>query len=99
MYPVQWTQMLGRRRMEKISKYGHLQVEPEKIWGTNADIIPVVIGGLGAVTKNLTDRLTKIPGCPDQFICQKICLLGSTRILQDVLKRRQRANPKINQKH
>ena len=55
---------------------------------TKADIIPVVIGGLGAVTKNLSDRLAKIPGYPDQFMCQKICLLGSTRILKDVLKRR-----------
>ena len=77
-----------KKENEKISKYGPLRVELEKMWGTNADIIPVVVGGLGAVTKNLSDRLTKIPGCPDQFMCQKICLLGSARILQDVLKRR-----------
>ena len=79
---------VGKKENEKISKYGPLRVELEKMWGTKAEIIPVVIGGLGAVTKNLSDRLTKIPGYPDQFMCQKICLLGSTRILQDVLKRR-----------
>ena len=78
---------VGKKENEKISKYGPLLVELEKMWGTNTEVIPVVVGGLGAVTKNLSDGLTKIPGCPDQFMCQKICLLGSKRILQDVLKR------------
>ena len=77
-----------KKEREKISKYGPLRVELERMWGLNAEIIPIVIGGLGAITKNLKDGLTKIPGCPDQFMCQKICLLGSKRILQDVLKRR-----------
>ena len=58
------------------------------MWGVNADVIPVVVGGLGAVTKNLGDFLTKIPGLPDLFMCQKISLLGSKKILQDVLRRR-----------
>ena len=79
---------VGKKENEKISKYGPLRVELEKMWGTNTEVIPVVVGGLGAVTKNLSDGLTKIPGCPNQFMCQKICLLGSKRILQDVLKRR-----------
>ena len=67
--------MLVRRSMEKKSKYGPLQVEPEKMWGTNADIIPVVIGGLGAVTKNLTDRLTKFLGAPTNLYARKSACL------------------------
>ena len=79
---------VGKKEQEKLSKYGPLRVELERMWGVNAETIPIVIGGLGTVTKNLHDGLTKIPGCPDQFMCQKICLLGSKRILQDVLRRR-----------
>ena len=56
--------------------------------GYGAEVIPIIMGGLGAVTKNLGDKLAKIPGHPDRFMCQKICLLGSKNILQDVLKRR-----------
>ena len=58
------------------------------MWGMDADIVPIIVGGLGAITKNLGDKLTKVPGHPDRFMCQKICLLGSKKILQDVLKRR-----------
>ena len=54
----------------------------------NAEIVPIIVGGLGAITKNLGDELTKVPSHPDRFMCQKICLLGSKKILQDVLKRR-----------
>ena len=55
------------------------------MWGVNTEVIPVVVGGLGTVTKNIGDYLSKIPGVPDLFMCQKICLLGSSRILRDVL--------------
>ena len=58
------------------------------MWGAKAEVIPVVVGGLGAVTKNLGDNLAKIPGSPDVYMCQKFCLLGSKKILQDVLRRR-----------
>ena len=79
---------VGKKEMEKISKYGALRAEAERMWGAKAEVIPVVVGGLGAVTKNLGDNLAKIPGSPDVYMCQKICLLGSKKILQDVLRRR-----------
>ena len=78
---------VGKKEAEKISKYGALRAETERMWGVKAEIIPVIVGGLGAVTRNLGDNLAKIPGSPDLHMCQKICLLGSKRILQDVLRR------------
>ena len=57
------------------------------MWGVKAQVIPVIVGGLGAVTRNLGDNLAKIPGAPDAYMCQKICLLGSKKILRDVLRR------------
>ena len=78
-----------KKESEKISKYGGLRVELERMWGADADIIPVIVGGLGALSNNFNNFLAKIPDMPDPFMCQKIGLLGSKRILTDVLKRRQ----------
>ena len=60
----------------------------EQMCGVIAEIVPIIVGGLGAVTRNLSEYLSKIPGAPDLHMSQKICLLGSKRILMDVLKRR-----------
>ena len=79
--------MLGKK-IEKIAKYGALRVEAERMCGAKTAIIPVIVGGLGVVTKNLGDNLARIPGNPDLCMCQKICLLGSKKILKDVLGRR-----------
>ena len=79
---------VGKKESEKIAKYGALRVEAERMWSAKAEIIPVIVGGLGAVTKNLGDNLTRIPGNPDLYMCQKISLLGPKKILKDVLGRR-----------
>ena len=80
--------MWKKKEAEKVAKYMGLSAELNRMWGVNTKVIPVVVGGLGAVTNNLGDYLTKIPGLPDLFMCQKICLLGSAKILRDVLRRR-----------
>ena len=79
---------VGKKEAEKVAKYMGLSAELNRMWGINTEVIPVVVGGLGTVTNNLGDYLTKIPGLPDLFMCQKITLLGSAKILRDVLKRR-----------
>ena len=79
---------IGKKEREKVGKYAGLKGELQRMWGMKAEIVPIIVGGLGAITKNLGDELTKVPGHPDRFMCQKICLLGSKKILQDVLKRR-----------
>ena len=71
----------------KVAKYIGLKGQLQKMWGFDCTIIPIVIGGLGAVTHNLKDYLAMIPGNPSITICQKITLLGSKNILMDVLSR------------
>ena len=63
---------VSKKEAEKISKYGSLRVELERMWGVDAEILPIITGGLGAVTKKLGDYLAKIPGSPDAYMCQKI---------------------------
>ena len=59
----------GKKECKKIAKYGALGIEAESMWGVKAQIIPVIVGGLGAVSHIY------------------ICLLGSKKILKDVLRR------------
>ena len=76
------------KESEKISKYQPLCAELRKMWGVECEVVPVVVGGLGAISKNLGDHLARIPGCPKKYMCQKIAMLGSERILRSVLSRR-----------
>ena len=71
----------------KIAKYVGLKGQLQKIWGFNCVTIPIIVGGLSAVTHKLNDFLALIPGCPNVTICQKITKLGSNKILMDVLSR------------
>ena len=71
----------------KIAKYIGLKGQLQKMWGFDCTIIPIVIGGLGAVTPNLKNYLAMVPGFPNISICQKITLLGSRKILIDALSR------------
>ena len=79
---------VGEKEREKISKYQSLGVELKKLWGLDYIVVPVVVGGLGTITKHLNDHLAKLPGCPRGFMCQKIAMMGSKRILMDVLNRK-----------
>ena len=71
----------------KTAKYIGLKGQLQKMWGYECIIIPVIIGGLGAVTHKLKSYLSMIPGSPNITLCQKITLLGSKKILMDVLSR------------
>ena len=53
-------------------------------------IIPVVIGPLGIVTKNLENYLSKIDFAPGIEPLQKTCLLGTARVLRKVLDYQQK---------
>ena len=77
-----------KKEEEKVSKYAGLKAELRRMWGADCIVIPVVIGGLGAVTSKCIDYLRLIPGEPDLHMCQKITLWGSERILKNVLARR-----------
>ena len=76
------------KEVEKVAKYGPLKEELQRMWNCRGMVVPVVVGCLGAVSKNIEKHLSNIPGCPAVKMCQKICLLGSKKILKDALARR-----------
>ena len=72
----------------KIAKYRGLRGQLQKMWGFECVTVPIVIGGLGAITCCLKDYLALLPGDAKLAMCQKITLLGSKKILMDVLSRK-----------
>ncbi len=77
-----------KKEKEKITKYQSLRAELQKMWKVDCVVIPVVVGGLGAVSRQAADYMSQIPGSPELLMCQKITLLGSRKILHDVLGRK-----------
>ena len=77
-----------KKENEKIAKYQSLRAELQKMWRVDCVVIPVVVGGLGAVSRQAAVYMSQIPGNPELLMCQKITLLGSKKILHDVLGRK-----------
>lgn len=75
-----------KKEQEKITKYSDLARELRKIWKTKTKTIPIVIGALGAVTKNVKGHIRDL-GIPlSTGILQKSALLGTSHILRKVLE-------------
>ena len=49
------------------------------------EVIPVVVGALGTVEKRMVENIKKVSESATVTETQKICLLGSARILRKVL--------------
>ena len=73
------------REDEKKGKYSQLASEIRAIYKVRTECIPIVIGALGSVPKRLLGFLKDL-GIPDIIGCMQTCaLLGSQRILKNVL--------------
>ena len=77
---------IKEKELEKISKYQDLKIEIERQWGKQATVVPVVIGSLGAIQRDLRKHLRTIDLesiSPSQL--QKTVLLGTAHILRKYL--------------
>jgi hypothetical protein len=77
---------VAKKEMEKITKYQDLRIEIERLWGVKAEVVPVVIGALGAVTKKHEAHVRSIDENIRLKDLQKAALLGTARILREVLQ-------------
>lgn len=71
---------------EKIEKYRDLAREVAKLWNVKVKIIPVVIGALGTIPKDLEDRIKEIGISIKTAQIQMSVLLGTARMLRKVLE-------------
>ena len=51
---------IEEEQKDKIEKYQDLRRELQKIWNVKVKIIPLVVGSLGALTKQFGNRLKQI---------------------------------------
>ena len=51
---------IEEKELEKISIYQDLKIEIERVWEKQATVVPVVIGSLGAIPRDLRKHLRKI---------------------------------------
>ena len=74
------------KELEKIRKYQDLMIEIERLWEKQVTVVPVVIGSLGALPRDLRKHLRTIGLkniSPSQL--QKTVLLGTAHILRKYL--------------
>ena len=76
---------IALKEVDKIMNYAELKVELERIWKTKTKIIPVVIGALGSIPKNLGKNLKELDIKHSIQVFQKTALLGTAHILRKVL--------------
>ena len=83
--------VLGNSRIEgkkedKIAKYKDLGRELQKVWNVKVRAIPLVVGYLGAIPKQLGNRLTQIVITAGTAQVQKTDSLGMARIFRKVIE-------------
>ena len=55
------------------------------MWQMKTIVLPVVTGALGTVKKEMVENIEKVAKSASVIEIQKICTLGSARILRKVL--------------
>ena len=77
---------IGEKEKDKVEKYQDLGRELQKMWNVKVKIIALVVGSLGAITKQFGNRLKQIGITVGTTQVQKTVLLGTARILSKVLE-------------
>ncbi|CAH3194267.1 unnamed protein product, partial [Porites evermanni] len=80
-----WDHRVYEKESEKVEKYQDLKREIRKSMG-RVEVVPVVVGALGAVSKRLDTWLDKLGITINTGFLQKTALLGTARILRKVLE-------------
>ena len=76
-----------QKKGEKIEHYSDLKRELKKIWKcSHIEIVPIIVGALGIVSKNLEGWMKKISLKSSTAQLQKATLLGTARILRKTLE-------------
>ena len=75
---------IALKEIEKKSKYKDLELEIQRMWHMKI-VIPVVVGALRTVKKGMIENMEKVSKSANVTEIQKICMLGSARILRKVL--------------
>ena len=75
------------KELEKVERYQDLKREISRIWECRkVCVIPIVIGALGTtLSKNVNSWAAKIEVEEKTDVMQKACMLGTAKIIRNVL--------------
>ena len=76
---------IALKEIAKKSKYNDLELEIQRMWHMKTVVIPVVVVPLGTVKEGMVENIKKVSETATVTGIQKICMLGSARILRKVL--------------
>ena len=76
---------IDQKEIEKITNYADLKLEVSRMWNCEATVVPIIIGALGSIPKNLHKHLDKLETECKIVTFQKSALLGTANILRKVL--------------
>jgi hypothetical protein len=68
-----------------ILKYEDLIIEIRRMWNVKTQVMPVIIGAIGTISKSFRKYLSSVPGKHDIKELQKTAILGTAHILREVL--------------
>ena len=74
-----------KRETGKILKYKDLKIEIQLMWNVRPEVIKVVIGATGTISKSLRQYLSNIPAKHEIKELQKTAILGTAHKLRKAL--------------
>ena len=77
---------IEEREKDQIEKYQDLGRELQKIWNVKVKTIPLVVGSLGAIPKQVGNRLKQIGVTAGTAQAQKTVLIGTALVIRKVLE-------------
>jgi enolase len=73
------------KEAEKIPKYKELTIEIQRMWNVKTNVIPVIIGANGTISKQFRKYLSNISGKHEIKKLKKTAILGTAHTLRKVL--------------
>jgi len=74
-----------KKEAEKILKYKDLTIEIQRMWNVKTEVIPVIIGATGNISKSFRKYVGNITVKHEVKELQKTAILGTSHILRKVL--------------
>ena len=82
---VPWDSRVEEKEREKVHKYQDLRFELRRLWEMPVEVVPIVIGALGTIPKNLKRNLEKLEAKIAPGLMQKSVMLETAHIIRRVM--------------